>query len=112
LLEGPLQTSEFLRLAVALTNAPRQMHERGLIHKDIKPGNIFAHTASGGDWLTGSARAAEIALLRPEAPIVPMSSFAGAQLHKRARALGIRELLRKPLQRKDIAECFARVLPS
>jgi two-component system cell cycle sensor histidine kinase/response regulator CckA len=62
--------------------------------------------------LTGSALAAEIALLRPEAPIVPMSSFAGAQLHQRARALGIRELLRKPLQRKDIAECFARVLPS
>jgi PAS domain S-box-containing protein len=62
--------------------------------------------------LTGTALAAEIALLRPEAPIVLMSGFAGAQLHERARALGIRELLRKPLQRKDIAECFARVLPS
>jgi hypothetical protein len=35
-----------------------------------------------------------------------------AQLHERARALGVRELLRKPLQRKDIAECFGRVLPS
>jgi two-component system cell cycle sensor histidine kinase/response regulator CckA len=60
--------------------------------------------------LTGTALAGEIALLRPETPIVLLSGFAGAQLHERARALGIRELLRKPLQRKDIAECFGRVL--
>ena len=62
--------------------------------------------------LTGTALAAEIALLRPDLPIVLMSGFAGARLHERARALGIRELLRKPLQRKDIAECFGRVLAS
>jgi PAS domain S-box-containing protein len=60
--------------------------------------------------LTGTALAAEIALLRPDLPIVLMSGFAGAQLQERARALGIREVLRKPLQRKDIAECFRRVL--
>jgi PAS domain S-box-containing protein len=60
--------------------------------------------------LAGTALAAEIALLRPEVPIVLMSGFAGTPLHERARALGIRELLRKPLQRKDIAECFGRVL--
>lgn len=62
--------------------------------------------------LTGTALAGDIMLLRPEAPIVMMSGFAGAQLHERARALGIRELLRKPLQRKHIAECFGRVLRS
>jgi CheY-like chemotaxis protein len=60
--------------------------------------------------LTGSGLAAEIRARRPELPIVLMSGFAGAQLHERAQALGIRELLRKPLQRKDIAECFSRVL--
>jgi hypothetical protein len=32
-------------------------------------------------------------------------------LHERARTIGIREVLRKPLQSKDIAECFGRVLP-
>ena len=41
-----------------------------------------------------------------------MSGFAGAQLQEGARALGIHELLRKPRQRKDIAKCFGRVLPS
>jgi CheY-like chemotaxis protein len=60
--------------------------------------------------LTGTALAAEIALLRPDMPIVLMSGFAGAQLQEGARAVGIRELLQKPLQRKDIAECFERVL--
>jgi YesN/AraC family two-component response regulator len=62
--------------------------------------------------LAGTALAEEIALLHPDLPIVLMSGFAGAQLQERARALGIRELLRKPLQRKDIAECFGRVLAS
>ena len=60
--------------------------------------------------ITGTTLAAEIALLRADVPIVLMSGFAGAQLHERVRALGIRELLSKPLQRKDIAECFGRVL--
>jgi PAS domain S-box-containing protein len=62
--------------------------------------------------LTGTNLAREIALLRPELPVVLMSGFGGAQLHERAQASGIRELLRKPLQRKDLAECFGRVLPS
>jgi CheY-like chemotaxis protein len=62
--------------------------------------------------LTGLGLADAIARLRPDLPIVLMSGFGGAHLHERARALGIRELLRKPLQRKDIAECFVRVLPS
>jgi CheY-like chemotaxis protein len=60
--------------------------------------------------LTGIALADEIMQLRPDVPIVLMSGFAGAQLHDRSRALGIRELLRKPLQRKDIAECLGRIL--
>jgi predicted ATPase len=53
LLDGLLETPEFLRLAIPLTNALSQMHGRGLVHKNIKPGNILVHRASGRVWLTG-----------------------------------------------------------
>jgi PAS domain S-box-containing protein len=60
--------------------------------------------------LIGTALADKIHELRPDVPIVLMSGYAGAQMLERARASGISEVLRKPLQRKDIAECFGRVL--
>jgi PAS domain S-box-containing protein len=60
--------------------------------------------------LIGTALAREIHQLRPDVPIVLMSGYSGGQMLERARAVGIFEVLRKPLQRKDIAECFGRVL--
>jgi signal transduction histidine kinase len=60
--------------------------------------------------LTGTDLARQIRLLRPDIPIVLMSGYSGPQLLERARAIGIREVLRKPLQSRDIAECFGRVL--
>ena len=53
LLGRPLDVSHFLRIAIPLAGTLRQMHERGLIHKDIKPANILVDEASGGVWLTG-----------------------------------------------------------
>ena len=53
LLGRPLEVSHFLRIAIPLAGALRQVHERGLIHKDIKPANILVDAASGGVWLTG-----------------------------------------------------------
>ncbi len=53
LLGRPLEVSHFLRIAIPLAGALRRVHERGLIHKDIKPANILVDTASGGVWLTG-----------------------------------------------------------
>jgi len=53
LLGRPLGVPHFLRIAIPLAAALRQMHERGLIHKDIKPANILVDSASGGVWLTG-----------------------------------------------------------
>src|SRR6202790_2236963 len=44
LLGRPLEVLHFLRIAIPLAGALRQVHERGLIHKDIKPANIL------GDW--------------------------------------------------------------
>ncbi|SHH12025.1 trifunctional serine/threonine-protein kinase/ATP-binding protein/sensor histidine kinase [Bradyrhizobium erythrophlei] len=53
LLDGPLEISHFLRIAIPLAEVLRQVHARGLIHKDIKPTNILMDSASGSVWLTG-----------------------------------------------------------
>jgi PAS domain S-box-containing protein len=53
LLGQPLELSQFLRIAIPVAGALRRVHERGLIHKDIKPANILVDAASGGVWLTG-----------------------------------------------------------
>src|SRR6202790_4494492 len=53
LLGRPLDVSHFLRIAIPLAAALGPVHERGLIHKDIKPANILVDSASGGVWLTG-----------------------------------------------------------
>src|SRR5580704_5826072 len=44
---------QFLRLAISSSDALGRLHERGLIHKDIKPGNILVSAAADRIWLTG-----------------------------------------------------------
>ena len=53
LLGQPMEISWFLRFAVGLAAALGRLHQQGLIHKDIKPANILADSASGAVWLTG-----------------------------------------------------------
>ena len=52
-IEGPMEVARFLRIAVALAAAMVRMHERGLVHKDIKPANILVDPAGDQVWLTG-----------------------------------------------------------
>ncbi|MGO9110318.1 MAG: serine/threonine protein kinase [Thermoguttaceae bacterium] len=61
LLGRPLEVTQFLRIATAIASALRRMHERGLIHKDIKPANVLFDRASGGAWLTGFGIASRLA---------------------------------------------------
>jgi PAS domain S-box-containing protein len=70
LLGRPLDVSHFLRIAIPLAGALRRVHERGLIHKDIKPANILANLASGGVWLTGFGIASRLPRER-QAPAPP-----------------------------------------
>jgi PAS domain S-box-containing protein len=62
--------------------------------------------------LTGTELAREIRRAAPALPIVLMSGYGGTQLSQRAADIGINEVLRKPLQRRDLAESLARVLAS
>src|SRR5262249_37969633 len=52
LIGAPLEIGLFLRLAVAISAALGRLHERGLVHKDIKPSNLLVNSATGQAWLT------------------------------------------------------------
>jgi PAS domain S-box-containing protein len=60
--------------------------------------------------LVGTELAREIRLLKSDVPIILMSGHGGAPLVHRAQAIGVREVLHKPLQRADLAESLARAL--
>jgi PAS domain S-box-containing protein len=60
--------------------------------------------------LVGTELARQIREVAPAVPIVLMSGYGGSQLAPRAAAIGINQVLRKPLQRRDLAESLARVL--
>ena len=60
--------------------------------------------------LVGTELAREIRHAVPSVPIILMSGYGGSQLMQRAAGIGINEVLRKPLQRRDIAESLARTL--
>jgi PAS domain S-box-containing protein len=60
--------------------------------------------------LTGTELAREIRQCRPDIPIILVSGLGGTQLAKVAAANGVSEVLRKPVQRRDLAESLARVL--
>jgi CheY-like chemotaxis protein len=60
--------------------------------------------------LTGTELALEFRRLRPNVSIILMSGYGDAQISERAQAVGIIDVLRKPLVRREIAEPVARAL--
>src|SRR5712675_1442566 len=75
LLGAPMEVRSVLRIAIPFVGALRQVHKRGLIHKDIKPANILVDAASGGVWLTGFGIASR--LRRERQSPAPPESIAG-----------------------------------
>src|SRR5262245_21744719 len=53
LLDAPMDVGGFLRVAIGIATALGKLHQRGLIHKDIKPANILVNGTTGEVRLTG-----------------------------------------------------------
>src|SRR3977135_4190567 len=95
LLGRPLDLSHFLRIAIPLAGALRHVHERGLIHKDIKPANVLVNAASGGVWLTGFGIASRLprahqAPARPEVIAGTLAYMAPEQTGRMNRSVDSR----------------------
>ena len=60
LLGRPMEMGRFLRFATGLSAALRDVHEHGLIHKDIKPANVLVDFTTGQVRLTGFGIAARL----------------------------------------------------
>jgi serine/threonine protein kinase len=60
LLGQPLDLAFSLRLAISVSIAIGRLHQRGVIHKDIKPANILVNSTTGQGWLTGFGSASRM----------------------------------------------------
>ncbi|MFP2927953.1 AAA family ATPase [Pyxidicoccus sp. 3LG] len=60
LLGAPMPPGRFLELAFSIAAAVAELHERDIIHKDLKPQNIFVHAATGQVKLTGLGLASRL----------------------------------------------------
>jgi eukaryotic-like serine/threonine-protein kinase len=58
---GPLESSDLIRIAHQISSGLAAAHEQGLIHRDIKPGNVMLENGLGRVMVTdfGLARAAD-----------------------------------------------------
>jgi predicted ATPase/signal transduction histidine kinase len=53
LLKQTWELTRLLRIAIGLAATLGSLHEHGIIHKDIKPGNVMVSPTSGQVWFTG-----------------------------------------------------------
>jgi hypothetical protein len=74
----PMEIGRFLRIAVSLSGAVRQLHGRGLIHKDLKPAHVLVDSATDQVRLTGFGIASRVPRERqaPEPPEVLAGTLA------------------------------------
>jgi PAS domain S-box-containing protein len=75
LLGAPMEVERFLRLGIGIAVALGKLHQRGLVHKDIKPVNILVNGATGAVKFTGFGIASR--LLRERQAPEPPETIAG-----------------------------------
>lgn len=60
LLGGPMRLDAFFRMALQLTDAVAQLHSHGIIHKELRPANVFVHPTTGELKISNFASATRI----------------------------------------------------
>jgi serine/threonine protein kinase len=95
LLGAPMEVGHFLRLATRIALALGKLHQRGLVHKDIKPTNILVKSATGEVWLTGFGIASRLSRERqavepPEALTGTLAYMAPEQTGRMNRSIDSR----------------------
>ena len=78
LVGAPMAIERFLSLAAAIAAALGKAHQRGLVHKDVKPANILIDCADGRARLTGFGVASRLPRERqaPEPPEIIAGTLA------------------------------------
>src|SRR5271166_2309512 len=78
LIGAPMEAGRFLRLAISIVAALGKAHQRGLVHKDVKPANILVNCADRRTRLTGFGIASRLPRERqaPEPPEVIAGTLA------------------------------------
>jgi len=90
----PLDLTRVLCIAIGLAKALGQVHQQGLIHKDVKPANVLVNDA-GNVWLTGFGIASQVPHER-QAPAPPemiagtLAYMAPEQTGRMNRSIGTR----------------------
>src|SRR5215470_347318 len=64
LLGAPMEVGRFLHLGIGIAAALGKLHQRGLVHKDVKPVNILVNRERGTVQLTGFGIASRLARQR------------------------------------------------
>ena len=70
LLGQPLDLAFSLLVAIGLSTAIGHLHQRGVIHKDVKPANVLVNSVTGQCWLMGFGIASRLSRER-QAPGPP-----------------------------------------
>lgn len=66
MLGAPMEIGTFLRIAVQIVSAVADIHERHVVHKDLKPENVLVHPATGEVKITDFGIAAMLPCQSPE----------------------------------------------
>ena len=66
---GPLEGDQLFRMAIEVSDALDKAHRKGVVHRDLKPGNIMLTPAG--------AKVLDFGLAKTAAPLVPGSSSSG-----------------------------------